>query len=169
MKHIPPAAVSIGIVTALPKEFAAMQLQLRDAADIAFPGQGAGLRYAVGRVKASGGGSHYAALCLAGMGNNVAAIRAMRLLEHFPQVDDIIMVGIAGGVPNITKVEDHVRLGDIVVSDLGGVVQYDFVKDEGPFRSEKGSTHRPSARLIEAARFLEVELQLPSDRLPRPM
>lgn len=137
-----------------------MRLMLDGAEDVSIPGQGAGRRYALGSIPAAAGGKHFVSLCQAGMGNNVASIRASRLLDHFPQIEDVIMVGIAGGVPKPSSVEDHVRLGDIVVSDLGGVVQYDFVKDAGLVRSEKGSTHRPSALLIEAVRFLEAEQQL---------
>ena len=66
------------------------------------------------------------------MGNNIAATRATLLLEHFPTVTSIIMVGIAGGVPNPENPDTHVRLGDIVVSDRKGVVQYDFDKEDVP-------------------------------------
>ena len=38
------------------------------------------------------------------------------------------MCGIAGGIPHPAKLDDHVRLGDIVVSGIKGVVQYDFIK-----------------------------------------
>ena len=39
------------------------------------------------------------------------------------------MVGIAGGIPYPEKPSEHVRLGDIVVSDQRGVIQYDFDKE----------------------------------------
>jgi nucleoside phosphorylase len=45
------------------------------------------------------------------MGNNIAATRASLLLEHFPNVKSIIMVGIAEGVSNPDKIDDNVRLG----------------------------------------------------------
>ena len=62
------------------------------------------------------------------MGNNNAAIHATKLLHDFSSVQWIIMTGIAGGVPNPREPYEHVRLGDIVVSDKWGVVQYDNVE-----------------------------------------
>lgn len=40
------------------------------------------------------------------------------------------MVGIVGGVLNSAKPDDHLRLGDVVVSGQSGVVRYDFNKEE---------------------------------------
>ena len=108
----------------------------RDARDTrfghtwAFPGQGAGLVYDLAELPAHGGGRHVVAVALADMGNNVAAALASTMLLHFPTIEAIVMVGIAGGVPNPDKSDDHVRLGDVVVSDRQGVIQYDFVKNK---------------------------------------
>jgi nucleoside phosphorylase len=99
------------------------------------------------------------------MGNNVAALRAELLLGHFPTIDSVMMCAIAGGVPHPTRAADHVRLGDIVVSDQKGVIQYDFVKRQPrPGRRPqvdkvRSAGHRPSAILLEMVRVLE------SDRL----
>ena len=58
------------------------------------------------------------------MGNNSAAVAATALLSDYPNIEDIVMVGIAGGMPNIKaakerayNVTDHIRKGDIVVGD----------------------------------------------------
>jgi len=90
------------------------------------------------------------------MGNNVAAIRATRLLEHFATITFIIMTGIAGGVPHPEKADEHVRLGDIVVSDQGGVVQYDFDKETGDATIHRHPPRPPSAILLESVRLLEA-------------
>jgi nucleoside phosphorylase len=37
---------------------------------------------------------------MADTGNNMASTRATLLFEHFPKIRSIILVGIAGGVPN---------------------------------------------------------------------
>ena len=71
------------------------------------------------------------------MGNNSAAIAATSLIYEFPEVNDVIMVGIAGGIPSpLVKddldqklIEDHVRLGDIFVAEQP-IFQYDFLKAE---------------------------------------
>jgi hypothetical protein len=46
----PEPAVTIGIVTALAKEFAAMKAALQDCQEVHVPGAGAGRRYVLGRI-----------------------------------------------------------------------------------------------------------------------
>ena len=124
---------TVGIITALPKEYAAVYILLENNNDkYKIPGSGAGRRYCLGEFFSPLGSKHSLVLATAGMGNNIAATRASLLLEHFPNVKSIIMVGIAGGVPTpcIDKADDHVRLGDIVVSNENGVIQYDLIKQE---------------------------------------
>ena len=116
----PLAIPTVGICTALPKEYAAVEVLLENARPHVVEGRGGGRRYLMGEIAASNGGAHTVALSLADQGNNIAATRATLLLEHFPSVSHIIMTGIAGGIPNPDKAEDHVRLGDIVVSSQGG-------------------------------------------------
>lgn len=149
-------APRIGIITALPKEFAAMKALLENPKDLRTKGRGAGRRYLLGDIPITSGGKHSIVLALAGKGNNSAASRATRLLEHFPTVDSIIMVGIAGGVPHPEKPDEHVRLGDIVVSDERGVIQYDNVKEEREEIIPRHLPRPPSATLIEDTSFLEV-------------
>lgn len=153
---------TIGIITALPKEFAAVKVMLENPEEGQMPGKGAGRRYLLGQVPAANGGKHSVVLSLAGMGTNVATTRAARLLEHFPSVEYIIMVGIAGGVPYPEKPDDHIRLGDIVVSNGGGVIQYDFDKQTYDYEKEKTKITRrplprpPSSVLLEAVDLLEA-------------
>lgn len=147
---------NIGIVTALGMEYTAVKTMLTNPSEIPVSGKGAGRRYCKAKVSAFGGGMHNVVLSLASMGNNKAAIRASQMLEHFPSIQSIIMVGIAGGIPNPKKVEDHVRLGDICVSNEKGVVQYDFDKESKSFTEIRHSPVPPSARLLEAAKYLEA-------------
>jgi internalin A len=147
------ANINIGIITALPEEFAAMKALLRDCQDYNVPGPGAGRSYVLGWIPSRHGGEHRVALAMADMGNNIATARATLLLEHFHAVDAIIMAGIAGGVPSPQKPDDHVRLGDIVVSDKRGVVQYDMVK----LKMIRACPIAPSARLLEAVRRLQAD------------
>lgn len=149
----PQDNVRIAIVTALPKEFAAVRALLDSPYDFVQPGSGSSRRYVLGAVPACDGGSHTIALCLADMGNNSATSRATLLLEHFPSVDSILMVGIAGGVPNPQVAPLHVRLGDIVVSNWKGVVQYDM-KELGEVTCPP---RPPSAALLAAVRHLEAD------------
>jgi len=149
---------TIGIITALPKEYAAVSILLENKKDkYKVPGPGASRRYCLGEIPTEKGNKHSLVLANAGMGNNIAATRASLLLEHFPNVKSIIMVGIAGGVPNPDKVDDHVRLGDIVVSNENGVIQYDLIKQEIHDITHRNLPRPPSASLLEAVKCLEAE------------
>ena len=74
----------------------------------------------------------------------------------------VIMVGIAGGVPNPAKPDDHVRLGDVVVSDRNGVVQYDLGKEQMDKDTReinfivRTPPRPPSAELLETARLMRA-------------
>ena len=125
----PTSRPEIGIITALPKEYAAVQKTLENTQKVSFSGQGRGRQYLLGEVSINNEEKHAVVLCLASMGNNAASIRASSLLNHFPYLKSIIMVGIAGGIPHPREPEDHVRLGDIVISNEKGVIQYDFSKE----------------------------------------
>jgi len=119
----------------------------------------------MGEVKSAKGGSHRVVIAQAGVGTNIAAIRANLLLTYFP-VDVIIMCGIAGGIPHPSKPDDHVRLGDIVVSNVKGIIQYDSVKrtlggeEREVIEEIRSSPHHPSALLIEAVDLLESDKYL---------
>ncbi len=147
---------TIGIITALPKEFTTMKILLENTASFKVPGQGAGRQYCLGKIPSNDGEYHSVVLALADMGNNIAALRASLLLEHFPNVISIIMTGIAGGVPNPNKSDEHVRLGDIVVSDHRGIVQYDFISGKITEKEHRLPPRPPSSSLLEAVRLLEA-------------
>lgn len=147
---------TVGIMTALPKEYTAVKVMLENPIPYLVPGGGAGRQYLLGELPAANGGRHSLVLSLADMGNNIAATRATLLLEHFPSVKSIIMVGIAGGVPNPKKPDEHVRLGDVVVLNQKGVVQYDFDKETITETVHRHPPRPPSASLLEAVRLLEA-------------
>jgi nucleoside phosphorylase len=58
--------------------------------------------------------------------------------------------------PNLAKVQDHVRLGDIVIG-TGGILEYDFVKETREGRKIRSAPQKPSARLLTIARDLQSE------------
>lgn len=147
--------IRIGIITALPKECAAIKLMLENVEERYFAGKGAGHRFFVGEIKSANGSVHKVALGLCGMGNNKASIRAMAMQNHFPYIESIIMVGIAGGVPSPYNVNKHIRLGDVVVSE--GIIQYDFVKETNEKVICRSATAKPSAKLLEALEAIKVK------------
>ena len=147
---------TIGIITALEKEYVAVQAVFEDGRDEKKPGAGAGRRYWLTDIGDSEGNPQTVAVTLADMGNNAATFRATNMLSHYPSIRSIIMCGIAGGVPHPTKGEDHVRLGDIVISNKKGIVQYDFDKESQQFTEIRAMPVAASAELVEAARYLRV-------------
>ena len=147
---------TIGIITALEKEYAAVKALLKDCKAEKKQGHGAGRSYVGGKIASISGGEHNVVLALADMGNNVAATRATLLLSHFPTIETVLMVGIAGGVPSPKKLEDHVRLGDVVISNKKGVVQYDMVK----LQEIRACPIPPSAEMIESVRLLGADALL---------
>ena len=147
--------IKIGIITALPKECAAVKLLLENVEECYFDGSGAGHRFFIGELKSANGGVHKIALGQCGMGNNKASIRAIMMKNHFPEIESIIMVGIAGGVPSPDNISKHVRLGDIVVSE--GIIQYDFVKETSGEKICRSDPSKPSAKLLEALDAIKVK------------
>jgi nucleoside phosphorylase len=90
-------------------------------------------------------------------GNNSAAAAAAHLLRSFPSITDVLMVGIAGGIPNPGKADKHVRLGDLVISNEYGVVQYDNgALVEGRLKL-RDTSQPPSAALVGRVKLLESE------------
>ena len=82
------------------------------------------------------------------LGHTSAAVAAQQTKAKFPNIQCFLLVGVAGGVPS----EKHdIRLGDVVVSfpdgKHGGVVQYDFGKEEEQF-IHSGQTNSVPQRLL---------------------
>ena len=111
--------------------------------------------YALGTMSASNG-VHDIALAIVGVGNNISAVATTQLLNDLPSVRTVILSGISGGVPNVAKPEDHVRLGDIVACGEHGVVQYDFIKEEAERVVPRHPPRPPNSNLIRAARAMEA-------------
>ncbi|OGA52164.1 MAG: hypothetical protein A3F74_07870 [Betaproteobacteria bacterium RIFCSPLOWO2_12_FULL_62_58] len=91
------------------------------------------------------------------MGNISAAAETMALLRDCKGIEAVIMCGIAGGVPNPSKADDDVRLGDVVVPDRRGVTVYDHesVRERG--RDIKERTPNLSRILLSTSRQLAAD------------
>jgi nucleoside phosphorylase len=162
------APYRIGLITALPKEAAAVRAVFADGIILPSAARSAVEFREVSCpcLSAPGQGHHQIVLCQSvRMGNNSAAVAATALLSDYPNIEDIVMVGIAGGMPNIKaakerayNVTDHIRKGDIVVGEQ--VIQYDFFKLEEDRSENRSKTPQPSARLLSAVNRLDQEMSL---------
>jgi nucleoside phosphorylase len=126
------------IVAATPLEFAAVQEMLESYSNKTLND----IDYIIGNI----GQNMVVAMVLTKMGNNFAAIGATHLLHSFPSVRDVLMLGIAAGVP----APEDIQLGDLIISDKSGVLQYDNVKRESGTTRIRDTSQKPSARLIRA-------------------
>ena len=150
--------VQIGIITALTEEFVAMQKMLCNPKTVIFPKTKrngvVGREFCIGQISSLDGSEHNVVLTQTiGPGNTAAATRANCLLERFPNINVIIMTGIAGGIPSPDNKEKHVRLGDVVIAKT--IVSYDFVSDKNSITELRGRSVAPSARLMEAQNHLD--------------
>ena len=67
---------TIGIITALVKEYMVAKRILENAEDISFSGKDRVRHYTLGDIFINDKEKHTVVLCLSGMGNNIAAIHA---------------------------------------------------------------------------------------------
>lgn len=155
-KLLQAQSCKIGIIAALPKEFAAMTAMLDEPEEKHVAGDPNS--YLIGKIPTlQGENAHLVVLTLLkDMGNNSASAATANMLRSFPGVEDVLMVGIAGGIPAPESAEHHVRLGDVVVSHKQGIIQYDNRKLETGKITIRSSSDRPSARMIDAIQRLEA-------------
>jgi nucleoside phosphorylase/CheY-like chemotaxis protein len=151
---------TIAIIVALEKELAAVKLMMNNPREYIAPRAGSGKRYIVGQIPSASRRPHVvAAGLLTEMGNNNAAVCAHQFLVDIPSVERFVMCGIAGAIMPADLKPGVPRLGDIVVSDRKGVIQYDFVKDSGSELAtleHRNPPRPPDAEFLEAVRLLKA-------------
>lgn len=122
-------APKIGIITALPVELRSVKHILSNfRTHIIREEDKLYQEYNHGTIESKSGGKHKIVVARCGKGNIKAAIEASTLINKYPNVEVIFMVGVAAGVPNVKDARQHVRLGDIVVCNEYGIIKFDMVK-----------------------------------------
>ena len=140
---------AIGIVTALPHEASSVLKALNERGETAC----GGVAYDVG-LATGVGGVHGIVHTSTNMGNTAAGVVSTRMLGHFPNLQYLIMVGIAGIVPDPADAAKHARLGDVVVSNEKGIVEFDLKKEGDGWEEVRCAPTRPGPRLLEAVQRL---------------
>lgn len=148
----------LGVITALPKELAAVT-RVFDEPPQRLYHHLSEVEYHSIEIDCTGGqGKHRIILTLCpSMGNSSSAIAATAMLKDFPAIKEVVMVGIAGGIPRLNSLEKDVWLGDIVVSKGSGLVQYDLTKIEDDRILVRSEAPKPSSRLARVADLLEAD------------
>ena len=136
------------VVTALPKEAAAVMAFMTDktlVAKVGYPNI-----YESGYLSTGAPGALKRKILLTscGMGTLNASTLASNAIRSFPDIEYIIVVGIAGGCPNHGEPSEHVRLGDVVYSNMTGIIEYDFVKHTPDGAEIRSSLQKPSAKIL---------------------
>jgi nucleoside phosphorylase len=171
-RHLVPAGATTGpqtsdhvtakvlVVTARPEEAAAMLAIFDEFRTIGVKGDGN--IYQLGVLSRRDAGLREVLLVTASdMGKAVASALTTNALRSFPSIEHIVMVGIAGGAPNPEVPDEHVRLGDIVVSDERGIFEYDDIKLSAKGSAERrGVRERPSHAMIQAFNTLRSKADL---------
>jgi nucleoside phosphorylase len=152
---------ALGILAALPEEFAALRSFIDAPRRASVEGDRAD--YVLGTMpSADSGRAHVVALTLLGEpGNDAAASAGTNLLRSYPSVRCLLMAGIAAGIPDPGRPERHVRLGDIVVAR--GIAEYDSVRDLDDGPEFRRTFPPPSPLLQRRARMLQAG-ELTGDR-----
>jgi nucleoside phosphorylase len=147
------------VVTALKEEQAAMRAVFDRALPAGAPGDGN--IYTVGHLERADRPTRQVLLVGASdMGKVNAATLTANALRSFPEIEHILVVGIAGGCPNPGAPEEHVRLGDIVVSNEKGIFEYDDIKLVEGATERRGNREKPSHAMLQAFGLLESAKQL---------
>jgi nucleoside phosphorylase len=148
-----PSTPTIGIVTAIPEEFAAVEAVIDNHAR-EFIDDDERSTYIAGTMPSARPGLPHPVVVtlMTRAGNDIAATSTTNLMRSYPTVGLIVMCGIAAGIPS-SDPRTHVALGDIVVATRG-IVDYDHVTvtDDG-VRLREGIP-RPSPLLTNAANLL---------------
>ncbi|KAI9708959.1 MAG: hypothetical protein M1820_003653 [Bogoriella megaspora] len=154
----------VGVVCALEVELTA-QLKALDEDHEDLPGGRNHTVFSLGRIA-----QHNVVVgCLpAGVTGTVSAAGVVGdMTAAFPNIRFILMVGIAGGVPNLPTVD--IRLGDVVVSkpekDHGGVLNYRFGKSTPGGFERTGFLNSPPPLLLTATSKLSAKARLGKNKL----
>ncbi|MGN9911762.1 CATRA conflict system CASPASE/TPR repeat-associated protein [Phytohabitans sp. LJ34] len=149
-------APTIGLVTALPVEFAAVRQTITDPEVRVIDGDYA--TYVLGTMpSADPDNPHQVALTLlGGTANPAAAAGVTGMFGGFASINQVVLVGVAAGIPAPKRPERHVRLGDIVVATWG-IVAYDHIGDEVGGVRPRQAFPPPSALLTPKALLLAGE------------
>lgn len=137
----------IAILTALPHEFSMMKQLLTDKRLDKSLGD-VKVQFPHGRI-----GSNDVVVGMSGKGNNLSSAIATKIYAKYPSVEYMFIVGIAGGIPDFEKPAESIRLGDIVLSNEKGILQYDKSKTTTSGKEDDFDPRPPDAILLRNAKM----------------
>jgi nucleoside phosphorylase len=149
----PPTTPTFGLVTALPEELAAMRLLVNDSVEHSVAGDR--VSYVSGTMPSADPDTPHTVVLglLVDTANDASAQAVAHLVRSYPSIDQVIMVGIAAGVPAPHNPGRHVRVGDIIAATWG-IVAYDHIVDRPTGPELRQDFPLPSPLLAHRARML---------------
>lgn len=147
--------IHIGIVTALPVEYAALEAFLDAVSDQTVRQDPHYYRSGSLPSKDPARPHHVVVALQTQDGTRGAASICTDMVRSFPGLRVLIMCGIAGGIPRPGDPQRDVRLGDVVVA-TGGIVDYGHVRRVEGVDSLRRPVSGISAALARADRELQV-------------
>ncbi|OIW26741.1 hypothetical protein CONLIGDRAFT_716964 [Coniochaeta ligniaria NRRL 30616] len=145
-----PARCTVGWIAPMPLELTAAVGMLEEHTTHSVPEDDT--LYRIGRI-----GGHYVVMAVCPrIGTHPAATLLANMRRSFPNIQHVLVVGIAGAVPCYgVDLQEQITLGDVVVSipqrGKGGVVHYEFGAWETENRlSVSEHTLHPSDALLTA-------------------
>lgn len=147
---------TIGIMTALHFECFAVQSIMENVAEADSGDRSDGCTYFVGDVPSRDPRRpHRVVLSVLTEDGGVAAANGCANMQRSWGVQQIVMCGIACGVPCVEEPARHVRLGDILVAS-DGVVPYGHVRAQSEGEQIRRPAAKPSRLFADAAGRLRV-------------
>lgn len=148
----------VGIVVATSNEYAAVRRALGDATIFHPPQPPRGFFYEAAKIPSAVSNNEVVVIFGQSlrMSNNHSAVLTSQMLTLFENVEDVVLTGIAAALPNVKNPTEDIWLGDVIVCDRHGVVQYDQLKatiDEKKYRDQ---TQMPSHKLTKISKYLEA-------------
>lgn len=154
-----PLGPTIGIITALPVECFAVRSLFGGMTAVSARDPRDGGSYYLGEVPSQDPDRpHRVVLALLTEDGGVAAAHACANLQRTWGVRQLVMCGIACGVPAPEAPERHVRLGDILVAD-DGVIPYGHVIVDAGGEEIRRPPAKPSVVLKNATRRLRTDAE----------
>lgn len=153
MASTPVFAPTVGILTTLAVEAAAVRALVDDAVDARFEGDP--LTFWLGTVpSADPDQPHQVVVGQTLEGGSSTAVGG-DLARRFPSLHSVVLCGISGGVPAGAPGEPAVHLGDVVVA-TEGVVDYGYVRAADGRDRPRRSTTGMSLPLLRADREVQA-------------
>ena len=169
-RNVPYDEVETSIIVSNYREFDAVRRILHRAIPNKNPSLLTTLEWhTIGSVTTTSG-EKWVSVSISGENNSNASACFQQALNTFKNMKRVIMVGIAGGIPDVENPSNHVRLGDICLPSEP-VINYNYVKNESNWEEAKNRSQAKniSSLCIKVSEDLIYEINCNQELLRTPL